>query len=134
VPPARTPSRRLGRFPVIRKLWARGRKGPSATCCRAPARPHIDDFLIDLANASKPRDTIRAHHGDLIGFAAHHDGDGAALTTAPVRALLGEIAGQAPSGRRFPPISSVRSSASLNGLLPSYQVADYLDQYGRRTR
>ena len=61
---------------------------------------HIDDFLTDLANANKPRNAIRAYRGDLIGFAAHHDGDIAGLTAAPVRAFLGEIAGQAPSTRK----------------------------------
>ena len=39
-----------------------------------PLAPHIDDFLTDLANANKPRNTIRAYRGDLIAFAAHHDG------------------------------------------------------------
>ena len=37
---------------------------------------------------------------DLIAFAACHDGDIAALTAAPVRAFLGEIAGQAPATRK----------------------------------
>ena len=58
---------------------------------------HIDDFLADLANANKPRNTIRAYRGDLIAFAAHHDGDIARLTAAPVRAFLGGVAGQAPA-------------------------------------
>lgn len=62
-----------------------------------PLARHIDDFLTDLANANKPRNTIRAYRGDLIAFAAHNDGDIAALTAAPVRAFLGQIAGQAPS-------------------------------------
>jgi integrase/recombinase XerC/integrase/recombinase XerD len=68
-----------------------------------PAHPlarHIDDFLTDLANANKPRNTIRACRGDLTGFAAHHDGEIAALTAAPVRAFLSEIAGQAPATRK----------------------------------
>ena len=65
-----------------------------------PLARHIDDFLTDLAHANKPRNTIRAYRGDLIGFAAHHDGDTAELTAAPVRAFLGEIAGQAPSTRK----------------------------------
>jgi hypothetical protein len=33
-----------------------------------PGRPlarHIDDFLADLANATKPRNTICAYRGDL---------------------------------------------------------------------
>jgi integrase/recombinase XerD len=65
-----------------------------------PLARHIDDFLTDLANASKPRNTIRAYRGDLTGFAAHHDGEIGELTAAPVRAFLGEIAGQAPATRR----------------------------------
>jgi integrase/recombinase XerC/integrase/recombinase XerD len=65
-----------------------------------PLARHIDDFLADLANANKPRNTIRAYRGDLTGFAAHHDGDIATLTAAPVRAFLGEIAGQAPATRK----------------------------------
>jgi integrase/recombinase XerD len=65
-----------------------------------PLARHIDDFLTDLANANKPRNTIRAYRGDLIAFAAHHDGDIAALTAAPVRAFLGQIAGQAPATRK----------------------------------
>src|SRR5438309_2450870 len=65
-----------------------------------PLARHIDDFLADLANANKPRNTIRAYRGDLTGFAAHHDGDIGDLTAAPVRAFLGEIAGQAPATRK----------------------------------
>ena len=65
-----------------------------------PLAAHIDDFLTDLANANKPRNTIRAYRGDLIAFAAHHDGGPETITTAPVRAFLGEIAGQAPSTRK----------------------------------
>ena len=61
---------------------------------------HIDDFLTDLANANKPRNTIRAYRGDLISFAAHHDGEISGLTAAPVRAFLGEIAEQAPATRK----------------------------------
>ena len=65
-----------------------------------PLARHIDDFLTDLANANKPRNTIRAYRGDLTAFAAHHDGEIGELTAAPVRAFLGEIAGQAPSTRK----------------------------------
>jgi len=65
-----------------------------------PLARHIDDFLADLANANKPRNTIRGYRGDLIAFAACHDGEIAALTAAPVRAFLGGIAGQAPSTRK----------------------------------
>jgi len=65
-----------------------------------PLARHIDDFLTDLANANKPRNTIRAYPGDLTAFAAHHDGEIGELTATPVRAFLGEIAGQAPSTRK----------------------------------
>ena len=65
-----------------------------------PLAHHIDDFLADLANANRPRNTIRAYRGDLIGFAAHHDGDIAGLSAAPGRAFLSEIAGQAPATRK----------------------------------
>ena len=71
-----------------------------------PLACHIGDFLADLANANKPRNTIRAYRGDLTGFAAHHDGEIGALTAALVRAFLAEIAGQRPRsldspGRRW---------------------------------
>jgi integrase/recombinase XerD len=65
-----------------------------------PLARHIDDFLADLTNANKPRNTIRAYLGDLIAFAACHDGDIAGLTAAPVRAYLGEAARQAPATRK----------------------------------
>jgi len=65
-----------------------------------PLAAHIDDFLADLANANKPRNTIRAYRGDLIAFAAHHDGEIGDLSAAPVRAFLGEIAVQAASTRK----------------------------------
>jgi integrase/recombinase XerD len=65
-----------------------------------PLVRHIDDFLTDLANANKPRNTIRAYRGDLIAFAAHHDGGIADLSAAPVRSFLSEIAGQAASTRK----------------------------------
>jgi integrase/recombinase XerC/integrase/recombinase XerD len=65
-----------------------------------PLAAHIDDFLTDLANANKPRNTIRAYRGDLIAFAAHHDGEIGEITAVPVRAFLSEIAGQAPSTRK----------------------------------
>jgi integrase/recombinase XerD len=65
-----------------------------------PLVRHIDDFLTDLANANRPRNTIRAYLGDLTAFAAHHDGEIGELSAAPVRAFLREIAGQAPAARK----------------------------------
>src|SRR5579863_8049829 len=65
-----------------------------------PLARHIDDFLTDLANVNKPRNTIRAYRSDLIAFAAHHDGETGSITAVPVRAFLSEIAGQAPATRK----------------------------------
>jgi hypothetical protein len=60
MPPARTPSRRLGSVPDYQ---ATTRTGPErAVRDVLPGHPlarHIDDFLADLANANKPRNTIR---------------------------------------------------------------------------
>jgi integrase/recombinase XerD len=86
-------------------LGGRARRGVHVviTLAALPGHPlarHIDDFLADLANANKPRNTIRAYRGDLTRFAVHYDGDIGELTAAPVRAFLGEIAGQAPSTRK----------------------------------
>ncbi|GAB4590264.1 tyrosine-type recombinase/integrase [Nocardia sp. IFM 10818] len=50
----------------------------------------IDDFLTDLRNAGRSRNTIKAYRGDLIMFARHHHDELAALTVAPVRAYLSE--------------------------------------------
>jgi Phage integrase, N-terminal SAM-like domain len=87
---------------------------------------HIDDFLTDLANASKPRNTIRAHRGDLTGFATHHDGDIAGLTAAPVRAFLGEIAGQAPATRKRAAVASFCRWAVRHELLDASPM-DHID-------
>ena len=65
---------------VIRQLRALGQSRPPATPCPATRSPATsDDFLADLANANRPRNTIRAYRGDLIGFASHHDGEIAEL-------------------------------------------------------
>src|SRR5215472_16846420 len=101
MPPARTPPRR--RSPIPGYQATAGMRAERAARDVLPGHPlarHIDDFLTDLANANKPRNTTRAYRGDLIGFAAHHDGDIGGLTAAPVRTFLGEIAGQAPATRK----------------------------------
>ena len=101
MPPARTPPRR--RSPIPGYQATAGTPAERTALDALPGHPlarHIDGFLADLANANKPRNTIRAYRGDLIAFAACHDGEVAALTAAPVRAFLGEIAGQAPSTRK----------------------------------
>jgi hypothetical protein len=64
-----------------------------------PLARHIDDFLTDLADANKPRNTNRAYRGDLTGFAAHYHGGIAGLTAAPVRAFPGYPQAQARRGR-----------------------------------
>ena len=99
--PARTPRRRRGPVPGYQATAGtpQGRAARDVLPGHPLAR-HIDDFLTDLANAGKPRNTIRAYRGDLAGFAAHHDGEIGELTAAPVRAFLGEIAGQAPATRK----------------------------------
>lgn len=65
-----------------------------------PLTRHIDDFLTDLGNAGKSTHTVRAYRGDLIGFAAHHDGAIGELTAAPIRAYLSEIAELSPATRK----------------------------------
>jgi len=82
-----------------------------------PLARHIDDFLTDLANANKPRNTIRAYRGDLIGFAAHLDGEIGGLTAAPIRAFLGEIVGQAASTRKLAAVASLCRWAVRHELL-----------------
>ncbi len=65
-----------------------------------PLARHLGDFLTDLGNANASAQTIRAYRGDLLQFAAHHDGEIGGLAAAPVRAYLAEIAGLAPSTRK----------------------------------
>jgi integrase/recombinase XerD len=101
MPPARTPRRRRGSISGYQATATTPQERAAHDVLPDyPLARHIDDFLTDLANANRPRNTIRAYRGDLTGFAAHHDGDIAALTAAPVRAFLGEIAGQAPATRK----------------------------------
>jgi integrase/recombinase XerC/integrase/recombinase XerD len=86
--------------------WLSGNYGHAAEQAARGALPghalarDIDDFLTELANANRPRNTIRAYRGDRNGFAAHHDGEIAGLTAAPVRAFPGKMAGQAPATRK----------------------------------
>lgn len=65
-----------------------------------PLARHLDDFLTDLANAGASVHTLRAYRGDLLQFAAHHDGEIAGLSVVPVRAYLADIATLAPSTRK----------------------------------
>ncbi|MGH3210568.1 MAG: site-specific integrase [Trebonia sp.] len=101
MPPARTPRRLSAPFPGYQATT--GARTEQAARDALPGHllaRHIDGFLTDLANANKPRNTIRAYRGDLVAFAAHHDGEIGEVTAAPVRAFLAEIAGQAPSTRK----------------------------------
>src|SRR6516165_9121536 len=101
MPPARAPRHQPAAFPGYRATsGTRTEQSARDALPDHPLAPHIDDFLADLANANRPRNTIRAYRGDLIGFAAHHDGDIAGLSAAPGRAFLSEIAGQAPATRK----------------------------------
>ncbi len=76
---------------------------PAVTRQRGAAHPlarHLSDFLTDLGNANASAHTIRAYRGDLLQFAAHHDGEIGDLSAGPVRAYLAEIAGLAPATRK----------------------------------
>jgi len=81
------------------------RLGPGSRCRRHRAAPAAGPQALgrtdrtrspatsatsspDPANANGPRNTIHAYRGDLIAFAAHHDGEIAGLTEAPVGAVL----------------------------------------------
>ncbi|GAA3507515.1 integrase/recombinase XerC/integrase/recombinase XerD [Streptosporangium album] len=65
-----------------------------------PLARHLDDFLTDLANAGASSHTRRAYRGDLLRFAAHHDGEIGALTATPIRAYLAELAELSPASRK----------------------------------
>jgi len=76
---------------------------PVGTARLGPAHPlarHIGDFLTDLGNANASAQTIRAYRGDLIQFAAHHDGEVGELSAVPVRAYLAGIGGLAAATRK----------------------------------
>src|SRR5262249_30819425 len=101
MPPARTPRRRRSSIPGYQATAGTPQERTARDVLSGhPLARQIDDFLTDLANANSPRNTLRAYRGALIGFATHHDGDIGELTAAPVRAFLGEIAGQAPATRK----------------------------------
>jgi integrase/recombinase XerD len=73
----------------------RAQLGPSHPLARA-----LDEFLTDLRNGNASAHTIRAYRGDLLAFAAHHDGGPDTVTATPVRAYLAETAGLSPATRR----------------------------------
>jgi integrase/recombinase XerC/integrase/recombinase XerD len=76
---------------------------PAITAALGASHPlarHLDDFLVDLANANRSGQTIRAYRGDLIAFAAHHDGPLEQLGAAAIRAFLADVAGLAPATRK----------------------------------
>ncbi len=77
MPPARAPGRQRPSFPGYQATA--GTRAERAVLDALPGHPlarHIDDFLTDLANANRPRNTIRAYRGDLIAFAAAGAGIG----------------------------------------------------------
>jgi integrase/recombinase XerC/integrase/recombinase XerD len=101
MPPATPDCRQAPSFPGY--LATAGAGAERTALGALPGHPlaaHIDDFLTDLANANKPRNTVRAYRGDLVAFAAHHDGEIGEVTAVPVRAFLTEIARLAPSTRK----------------------------------
>jgi integrase/recombinase XerD len=65
-----------------------------------PLARYLDEFLADLANAGASRHILRAYRGDLLQFAAHHDGEIAELTVVPVRAYLAGIAELTAASRK----------------------------------
>ncbi len=65
-----------------------------------PLARHLSDFLTDLGNANASAHTVRACRGDLLQFAAHHDGEIGDLSAGLVRAYLAGIAGLAPATRK----------------------------------
>src|ERR1700756_1345938 len=92
MPPARAPRRRAASVPGYLATTGTGAERTAVGALPGhPLAAHIDDFLTDLANANKPRNTIRAYRGDLVAFAAHHDGEIWELTSAPVRTFLGRV-------------------------------------------
>jgi hypothetical protein len=91
------------RFLVIRQSrewWVvdeviRAQLAPSHPLARA-----LDEFLTDLGNGNASPHTICAYRGDLLAFAAHHEGGPGAVTAAPVRAYLAETANLSPATRK----------------------------------
>jgi hypothetical protein len=59
--PARTPSRRRGSISGYQATTATSQERAARDVLPGhPLARHIDDFLTDLANVNKPRNTIRA--------------------------------------------------------------------------
>jgi integrase/recombinase XerC/integrase/recombinase XerD len=82
-----------------------------------PLARHLDDFLTDLANAGASVHTRRAYRGDLIAFAAHHGEEIGALTAAPIRAFLAELADLPPASRKRAAVASFAKWAVRHDLL-----------------
>ena len=99
-PPIRSYESR-GSSPPKPRLAARGRVAVQRLVTRwCRHRLSLRSSTPDLSNAGASGQTIRAYRGDLLQFAAHHDGEISELTAAPVRAFLAEIAALAPSTRK----------------------------------
>ena len=125
-PATDAPSPESLRFLVIWQLTARRRSGPlSGPFPGPPARRRTSTTSwTDLANANKPRNTIRAYRGDLLAFAAHHDGEIGGITAAPVPGVprgdrgAGPVDPQAQARRRRLRSAGGRSGTNLAGLQP----------------
>jgi integrase/recombinase XerC/integrase/recombinase XerD len=65
-----------------------------------PLATHIEKFLIDLANANRPANTLRAYRGDLTACTEHVDGGLPGVDVAAVREFLSAIADLAPATRK----------------------------------
>ncbi|MGW2151720.1 site-specific integrase [Nonomuraea bangladeshensis] len=62
--------------------------------------PVSSSTTTTLANAGASVHTRRAYRGDLIAFASHHGEEIGALTAAPIRAFLAELADLSPASRK----------------------------------
>ena len=100
VPPSDFDSRLSGNLANERSSHVEDRAVTGRLGAAHPLALHIGDFLTDLGNANASAQTIRAYRGDLIQFAAYHDGEVGELSAAPVRTYLAGIGGLAPSTRK----------------------------------
>src|SRR5450755_2142511 len=83
MPPARAPRRQPPSFPGYQATA--GTRAEQTALDVLPGHPlarHIDDFLADLANANKPRNTIRAYRTPAGGRGRYRGGAGRDLLPA----------------------------------------------------
>lgn len=57
-----------------------------------PLQAVVEDFLVDLAQANRPRHTQRAYASDLRQFAHWHPGPLATISTRCLREFFGSLA------------------------------------------